>query len=182
MEHEDFLTAEHEAEQSVYFQLGKLSTAFAQVEEGVHDLIVELSDGDDIVIIHLIENNSLENNLKLLSKINKYRKYRHQEMSDMIRLIRKVKELRNRLIHGRWTKPFVTPNNVSITVLQSKVEEDIDGEIIGYFHKTQHDYLLSDLVNAIIEIENIFLMQEKLLEPLRKRKNEKPLRESWSVD
>jgi hypothetical protein len=174
MEYEDFLAEQHELEQSVYFHLGILSTQFANIEEAIHDLIVDMSDGDDIYTIHLIEKNTLERNLQLLELLNKYRKYKPDEMTTLISSIRKVKTMRNHLIHGKWDKPLSTGNDVSITVSQSKVEEfkfeTLPGQPSGYSHKTSHPYYLSELISAIKEIGKITVALKKLLDPLEKRK------------
>lgn len=83
-----------------YYTLGIISTAFAEMEQRLQDLLVCFMKFETPIGVYFVERNNLETNLQLLSSIYKW--LHDESLKKIVDKIGLVKQDRNNLIHGTW--------------------------------------------------------------------------------
>jgi hypothetical protein len=113
------IEASEEVLRDGYGKLGELSTSFAELEEEFHELISKLISEDWVISSYLIDRNTLEKNIQLLSKINEYLEFEQVKVEGIIKSINAIKEKRNELIHGVWAIRIVKNDNTPLVIVSS---------------------------------------------------------------
>jgi hypothetical protein len=92
-----------EIEQKFYCQIGLISTGFAKLEHLIREIIHLLMNTDDEFISQLvIQENSINQNQKLMLKLNKYRQTEEDKIVELNKKIDSLRINRNLFIHGDW--------------------------------------------------------------------------------
>lgn len=162
-----------EFEKEFYAYLGLLSVKFAKLEFNISAILGKLINSDeDLIVITLVENNSLNQNIELLKKINRIRKYQESSIENLIEEIGRVKNERNLFIHGLWGIPYESENDVKVNCEERKIRHSVDKDMKGNkvsqtwkLNKNQ-TYRLSYMKKRISTIDNILLAQEALIRKL----------------
>lgn len=162
-----------EFEKEFYAHLGLLSVKFAKLEFNISAILGKLINSDeDLIVITLVENNSLNQNIELLKKINRIRKYQESTIENLIEEIGRVKNERNLFIHGLWGIPYESENDVKVNCEERKIRHSVDKDMKGNkvsrtwrLNKNQ-TYRLSYMKKRISTIDNILLAQEALMRKL----------------
>jgi len=153
-----------EKEQYFYAQIGIISVEFSNLENQIRELIGLLINSDDEYInLLLTEENSINQNLKLLLKLSKFRHVQEDEIKLLHRSIDKLRINRNLFIHGLWTN-FKTESNEIIFVCEVKKIEFKKGRygVTTYMNKFL-EFKMEDFEKEIIQIKACLDIIKRLL-------------------
>lgn len=157
-----------------YFYLGQISILFANVEENIMAILGSLLNSNQVLIKIVLEGNGLEKNIQILKKVNQMQHFQEPQLTQLIQQIGTVKKVRNKFIHGIWSKPWVCQETNEATARCSanriKYMENpklTSGEQMviskAWMSSTQEVYTLSYLIKITRQLEDIILSQEAMI-------------------
>ena len=150
-----------------------LTTTFAEIEERVHDMLLDLIRNDNILAGFFLERNGLDKNVKLLMEINKIEKFESNRLKIVVKRLDKIRRIRNSLIHGAW---LIFPKKESaktrIIVCTSEIKASFSGNNIVYEDKSTIEYTLDEVEKCVKEAFSILLEIEKIHSLLINRNSE----------
>jgi hypothetical protein len=164
-----------DTEKDFYAYLGLLSVKFSEMENNLAKIVATLINNDDKVITALLtEDNTLHKNLELLKRLIKVRDFQTPYIIQMIDLIGKVKAMRNLFIHGVWTKPHESQNDIVSSCNDIRIkyseEKDTNGKITSQkWQMNEHkEFRLSYVIQEIHRLNDIIFIQKTMLKALEK--------------
>lgn len=159
-----------EPKKEFYFYLGLLSTKFAVMESNLLKILGLLIIDNFVLTATILERNSLAQNIELLKKVNKYRGYEENAIKNLIEKIGHIKGKRNLFIHGIWSEPFESNNDVVISCYEPKLlyEEEKEGDKISklWTSSNKHEFKLTYIKKLVENIGNIITEQDYLIRKL----------------
>lgn len=163
---EESIPATDEIKRDAYYLLGRLSTLFAELEEGIYRINSLLITNDFVMAGFLLDQNNLETSLQLLDNLYQYKEFEKTLIKEIIDNIAALKPERNNLIHGTWVIRISKKDNAPIITVRShklaKKKSAIPGKYVwmgGHFHV----YTFDDIENAIARIERVLEMQREVI-------------------
>lgn len=143
-------TAEATADEKLtfYSYLGILATTFAEIETRLQDLIGTM-EGLHFIGYKLLEGNSLEKNLQLLSSLSQFRHFKVNEIKEFINGLSKIKTDRNNLIHGNWEIFQDKSLQPVVSVRSSRIRITNINDIKSWQKGSQRIYTIEEMRNLI---------------------------------
>jgi hypothetical protein len=161
-----------DVEKEFYTYLGLLSVKFSTMENNLAQIVAKLiHNEEDLVTAILTEDNTLHKNIELIKQINKVRDFQVPYITNMLDLIQKVKSTRNLFIHGTWSKPFESQNDIMSLCNDIRLKyiekKDKNGRVWKEWqYNDNKEFRLSYIIQQIHGINDIIYIQETMLKKL----------------